>query len=83
MRFSERVLAWLRRERGDAAEVLAEAEQRLDADLTRRERELAATPEEQIELLRDRMADNDADLEAIRERVRRSGVDGDGGAGPG
>jgi hypothetical protein len=71
MRFTERVLAWLRRERADASDLVRDTQRRLDDDLTRRERELAATPEERLELLQDQIDENDAELQAIRDRLER------------
>jgi hypothetical protein len=69
MGFTERVRAWLMREGGEAGQLAAEAEQRIDADLTRRERELAATPEERLRLVQDEITEGDAELEAIRRRL--------------
>jgi hypothetical protein len=69
MAFGDVVRGWFRRERGEAGELAAEAERRIDAELSRRETELQATPEQRIDLLRDQIAANDADLEAIRRRA--------------
>ena len=69
MGIADRVRAWLRLEREEAGQLLAEAEQRLDADLARRERDLAATPDERLDALRGQIADNDAELDAIRRRL--------------
>jgi hypothetical protein len=83
MRFSDRLRVWLRRERDDAAQLLADTEQRIDADLTRRERDLAASPEERLAALQDEIAGTDADLEALRERLRQRPPPTDAGPGPG
>ena len=69
MALGEVVRRWFRRERDEAGELAAEAERRLDAELSRRETELHATPEQRMDLLRDQIAANDADLEAIRRRA--------------
>jgi hypothetical protein len=83
MRFSDRLRVWLHRERDDAAQLLADTEQRIDADLTRRERDLAASPEERLAALQDEIAGTDADLEALRERLRQRPPPPDARPGPG
>jgi hypothetical protein len=69
VRFTERVQAWLRREAADADELAADTRRRLDEDLSRRERELTASPEERVELLQGDIARNDEDFEALRRRL--------------
>jgi DNA repair ATPase RecN len=83
MGFTDKVRAWLRRESDEAAQLLAETERRLDDDLTRRERELEASPQERLESLQRQIEQNDAELEAIRERLRRGTADPDPDPGPG
>jgi hypothetical protein len=73
----ERILAALRREKRDVAEAVDEFTERANADLDRRERELHATPEEKMAIEQERMAENDAELEAIRRRIEgRGSVEG-------
>ena len=69
MRLSERIRTWLRRESADAAQLRDDTTRRLEAELTRRERELNATPEERIDTLTAEMAANDAELDALRRRL--------------
>lgn len=70
----DRILAALRREKRDVAEALDEFTERANADLDRRERELHATPEEKLAMEQERVAENDAELEAIRRRIEGRGV---------
>jgi hypothetical protein len=51
--------------------VVADATARADAALDRRERELAATPEEKLAMEQARVADIDDEIEAIRRRIQR------------
>ena len=70
----DRILAALRREKRDVAEALDEFTERANADLDRRERELHATPEEKLALEQERVAENDAEIEAIRRRIEGRGA---------
>ena len=70
----DRILAALRREKRDVAEALDEFTDRANADLDRRERELHATPEEKLAIEQERVAENDAELEAIRRRIEGRGT---------
>lgn len=65
------VSSWFKREAADVRESVDALEERLDADLTRRERELRATPEERIEMI---TADTGADdaLAEARARIDRA-----------
>lgn len=51
MGFLDSVKSWFSREAADVKASVDDLEQRFDADLDRKERELAATPEEKIEML--------------------------------
>jgi hypothetical protein len=46
-------------------------EQRLDVDLGRKERELAASPSERLDMLQDEI-DQSSGLDAVREKIERS-----------
>jgi hypothetical protein len=70
MRFTERVRAWLGRETADAQELMAETRERLEDDLDRRERELAASPDERLTILQEQIAENDAAFRALQERLQ-------------
>ncbi len=61
---------WFRREKADVTESLDQLEQKLDADLSRKERELAATPEERLDMIQDEIADDP--FAEIRERIERT-----------
>lgn len=63
----DRIRGWLRREARDVREVLGDAERRLDADLSRRERALAATPEERLQATLDEIAASGESYERLRD----------------
>jgi hypothetical protein len=70
----ERALALFRREAADVRESVDELKARADADLTRRERELEATPEERLAALQqeiDSSGDPFADVKAKLDAMRR------------
>ena len=69
MGFLDQVRGWLRREKADVSDALREAEQRLDADLSRKERELTETPEEGLKRIQDEIGANPDPLDEIRGRV--------------
>jgi hypothetical protein len=69
----DRLRAALRREKGDAKELLDELTARADAALDQRERDLRATPIERLEREQARSEEIDADLEAVRRRIERAG----------
>ena len=69
MTWWDRVVAALRREAADARETIEEAKARLDADLTRREHELNATPEERLRLEQERIAASDAEFEQLKREI--------------
>lgn len=60
----------LKREGEDARELAQEIEQRLNADLDRRERELNATPEERLAATIEESAEVDAAFEEAARRIR-------------
>lgn len=85
MAFLDTIRRWLGREAREARETLSDAEQRLDAALTRRERELEATPEERLDMTQDEIAASDAEYEALKAKLEASSEvaeAGDAAAGP-
>ncbi len=61
----------LRREKRDIDEALADATARADEALDRRERELAASPEERLAMEQERAAAQDDEFEALRRKIER------------
>ena len=59
---------WIRNEARDVKASLDRTEDRLDADLTRRERELNATPEERMEMIQAEAGSSDA-LADIQNKI--------------
>ena len=69
MSFWDRVLAALRREKRDVGEAVDEFEQRANEALDRREREMAATPEERLRMEQERTDEIDAQFDEVRRRI--------------
>ena len=65
----DRIRAALRREKRDLDAAIDDATARGNATLDRKERELAASPEEKLKIEQERMAQVDADFEAARRRI--------------
>ena len=65
----DRVRRAFRREKRELDDVVADAEARADEALDRKERELAATPEERLEIERQRAAEQDEEFEALRRKI--------------
>ena len=65
----DRILAALRREKRDVDAAVDEFEERANAALDRRERELRATPEEKLAMEQERVRENDAEMEELRRRI--------------
>lgn len=59
----------LRREAVEARDAIDDLERRLDADLQRRERDLAASPEERLRAQLDEITKSDDDFQVLRERI--------------
>lgn len=68
MGFLDSLRAWLRREGAELADASRDLENRLDADLSRRERRLDETPEEAMERLQQEIAD-DRSLTDLEDRI--------------
>lgn len=81
MTLFDRILGVLRREAADARELAAEARDKLDATLSRKERELEATPEERVEMTKDEIAAADAEYERLRDSLARGASDTDTAGG--
>jgi len=73
MSWLERLRLALRRETADAREWRRETEQRLDAELSRKERELDATPEERLQASLDEIAASDDAFDDVRRRLDGGG----------
>lgn len=71
MGFLDTVTSWLKREAADVKESVDALGERLDADLSRRERELEATPEERIEMIQADSGVDDA-LAEIQDKIDRA-----------
>lgn len=65
----ERVTRVLRREARDAGVLAREAQERLDRELGRRERELAATPEERLQASIEEIERSDDAFDEVRRRL--------------
>ena len=65
----DRLRGWLRREKRDLDETIADATKRGNEALDRRERELTASPEERLAIEKDRAAAQDEEYEALRRRI--------------
>ncbi len=72
MGFLDRVLAAFRREKAEAADLLEDTEARLDADLARRERELAESPEERLARLQQEIGAQDDPFAEVRRKIART-----------
>ena len=70
----DRLRALLRSEKAELDDALADAEQRGNAALDARERELHATPEERLRIEQERAAAADAEYETLKRQI-----DGDAG----
>lgn len=65
----DRVRSWFKSEADELADAKQDVEARLDADLTRRERELDETPAETMERLQREAADGDDSFSAISDKI--------------
>jgi hypothetical protein len=67
--FWDRLRAALKREKQDLDELTTDWEQRGNAALDQRERELDATPEERMQIEQERIQANDDEFDAVRRRI--------------
>jgi hypothetical protein len=58
------------REAGDLKEMLSDAGKSIDQTLAKKERELAASPEERVDMILEEIEEDDAEFEALEERIR-------------
>jgi hypothetical protein len=72
----KRIRAALRREKRELDDVVGDATKRADAALTKRERELTASPAEKLALEQERGAEIDAEFDALRKRIEGEGTPG-------
>ena len=66
-----RLRAIFRREKREVDDALADATERGNEALDRRERELAASPEERLAIEQERAAAADDEYEALRRKIER------------
>lgn len=64
------ITAWIRRESADVSAALSDLESDLDADISRKERELEASPQERLAMVHDEITDDP--FAEIRERIDHS-----------
>ena len=64
----EAVTGWFRREASDVKDSVDRLERDLDVDMTRRERELHATPEERMAMIQEESSTDDA-FAAIQDKI--------------
>lgn len=69
----DRIRVALRREKRDLDDAVEDFERSADAALTRRERELSATPAEKLAMEQERGAEIDAEMEAVKKRIEGGG----------
>ena len=69
MSFWERIKAIFQREAADVREGLGKVGKSLDAELERKERELAATPEERIDMILEEQQAEDARFEELEKKM--------------
>ena len=65
----DKLRALFRREKHELDDALADATERGNEALDRRERELRATPEERLRLAAERAAAQDAEYDALRRKI--------------
>ena len=69
MSFWERIKAIFQREAADVKEGLGKVGKSLDAELARKERQLAATPEERIDMILEEQQAEDTRFEELKNKV--------------
>lgn len=69
----DQIRAVLRREKRDLDDAVDDLTVRGNAALDRREREMNASPEEKLEIERERSAEVDAEFEEARRRIEGAG----------
>ena len=81
MELWESVKRWLSGEAKDAKDLVDDLETAWASDLERKEAELDAQPEERMQSLQDRIAENSSAFEELKARITGTGpvTDDDGG----
>ena len=69
MTFWESVKAFLRREASDVRDGFEDLKDRFDAELTKRETELEATPSERLDMIRDDIEQGDSVFDRIEDKI--------------
>ena len=69
MGFLDSVTSWFKREAAEVKDSVGDLENRLDADLSRKEREFAATPEEKMDMLSEKIEAEDDAFAAIQDKI--------------
>lgn len=69
MGFLDQVKAWLSKEAAEASDVLSNAEDRLDREMTRREQQLSETPSEAMERLQAAGESNQSLLDELGDKI--------------
>jgi hypothetical protein len=77
MTWWKRFVAIFKSEAADVKEGLSNVGQALDAELARKERELAATPEERIDMLLEEQEAEDARFDELTEKVLGTSAEAD------
>lgn len=77
MGFLDSLKAWFRTESDEARKMGREAKGRLEADLERREAELGASPAEKLDIIQDRIAEEDAVFDDLRDKIEGRGAGAD------
>lgn len=67
----DNITAWFKKESADVKDSMGKLERDLSSDLSAKERELSATPEQKMATIQDQIDDNDS-FDAIRDRIDRS-----------
>ena len=76
MGFLDSLKAWFRSESEEAREIGRETKSRLEAELDRREAELGATPAEKLDMIQDRIAQDDP-FDELRDKIEGRGAGAD------
>ena len=63
---------WFGDEKNEAKKARQDVEQRLEDDLTRRERGLTATPEQKLENIQEEIDDDDDAFDQIKEKLAKA-----------
>ena len=80
MGFLDSLKRWFRSESKEIGEIGREATGRLEADLERREAELGASPAEKLDMIQDRIAQDDAVFDELRDKIGGRGAGADAAA---